>query len=178
MGELGPLKLDKARFRVAVEPLGADRAGPSGLDRVAFEVATNPGAPFGDLGAIASGGELARFALALKASLAGRAEGPQPLMIFDEVDQGVGGAVADAVGLRLRRLAADAQVLVVTHSPQVAARGDHHLLIAKASDGTVARTGVRPLDTAERREEIARMLSGAEITDEARAQATRLLERL
>lgn len=121
--ELAPLKLDKARFRVALEALDEDRAGAAGQDRVAFEIATNPGAPFGDLGAIASGGELARFALALKAALAGRAEGPQPLMIFDEVDQGVGGAVADAVGLRLRRLAADAQVLVVTHSPQVAAQG-------------------------------------------------------
>ena len=101
MGELAPLKLDKARFRVAVEALAEDKAGPTGLDRIAFEIATNPGAPFGDLGAIASGGELARFALALKAALAGRSGGPQPLMIFDEVDQGVGGAVADAVGLRL-----------------------------------------------------------------------------
>jgi DNA repair protein RecN (Recombination protein N) len=103
-GELTPLKLEKARFRVAVEPVGEDRAGPMGVDRVAFEISTNPGAPFGPMEAIASGGELARFALALKAALAGR-EGPQPLMIFDEVDQGVGGAVADAVGLRLKRLA-------------------------------------------------------------------------
>ncbi|WP_374452423.1 DNA repair protein RecN [Phenylobacterium sp.] len=176
MGELGPLKLDKARFRVAVEALGEDRAGPGGLDRVAFEVATNPGAPFGDLGAIASGGELARFALALKASLAGRAEGPQPLMIFDEVDQGVGGAVADAVGLRLRRLAADAQVLVVTHSPQVAARGDAHWRISKSGDADRIRTVVETLSLADREEEIARMLAGAQITDAARAAARALMD--
>ena len=100
-----------------------------------FEIATLPGAPFAPLGAIASGGELARLALALKASLAGRGDGAQPLMIFDEVDQGVGGAVADAVGLRLKRLAADAQVLVVTHSPQVAARADAHWRVAGLGDG-------------------------------------------
>jgi DNA repair protein RecN (Recombination protein N) len=175
MDELGPLKLDKARFRVAVETLPEDRAGPSGLDRVAFQIATNPGAPFGPLEAIASGGELARFALALKASLAGRDEGAQPLMIFDEVDQGVGGAVADAVGLRLRRLAAGAQVLVVTHSPQVAARGDAHWRIAKSGAGGEVRTGVETLSPDAREEEIARMLSGAEITQEARAAARALI---
>ncbi|MDO8799876.1 DNA repair protein RecN [Phenylobacterium sp.] len=175
MTELPPLKLDKARFRVAVETLAEDRAGPTGTDRVAFEIATNPGAPFGDLGAIASGGELARFALALKAALAGRAEGVQPLMIFDEVDQGVGGAVADAVGLRLRRLAADAQVLVVTHSPQVAARADAHWRIAKAGDGERLRTAVETLSPADREEEIARMLAGAQITDAARAAARALM---
>lgn len=173
--ELPPLKLDKARFRVAVESLGEDRVGPSGQDRVAFEISTNPGAPFGDLGAIASGGELARLALALKAALAGRANGAQPLMIFDEVDQGVGGAVADAVGLRLRRLAADAQVLVVTHSPQVAARADAHWRIAKAGDGSAIRTQVETLEPAQREEEIARMLAGAEITDAARAAARALM---
>ncbi|OYU69798.1 MAG: DNA repair protein RecN [Alphaproteobacteria bacterium PA2] len=173
--ELAPLKLDKARFRVAVETLDEDRAGPAGQDRIAFEIATNPGAPFGDLGAIASGGELARFALALKAALAGRAEGPQPLMIFDEVDQGVGGAVADAVGLRLRRLASDAQVLVVTHSPQVAARGDAHWRISKSGDGEKLRTGVETLNPADREEEIARMLAGAQITDAARAAARALM---
>ena len=173
--ELAPLKLDKARFRVAVEALPEDKAGPTGQDRVAFEVATNPGAPFGELGAIASGGELARLALALKASLAGRAQGAQPLMIFDEVDQGVGGAVADAVGLRLKKLAASAQVLVVTHSPQVAARGDAHWRIAKAGDGERLRTAVEPLSPADREEEIARMLAGAEITDAARAAARALM---
>jgi DNA repair protein RecN (Recombination protein N) len=174
--ELAPLKLDKARFRVSVEALPGDRAGPNGLDRVAFEVSTNPGAPFGELAAIASGGELARFALALKASLAGRGGGPQPLMIFDEVDQGVGGAVADAVGLRLKRLAADAQVLVVTHSPQVAARADAHWRIAKAGEGERVRTAVEALSPADREEEIARMLAGAEITDAARAAARALME--
>jgi DNA repair protein RecN (Recombination protein N) len=175
MTELAPLKLDKARFRVAVEPLAEDRAGPAGIDRVAFEIATNPGAPFGDLGAIASGGELARFALALKAALAGRAGGPQPLMIFDEVDQGVGGAVADAVGLRLKRLASSAQVLVVTHSPQVAARAEAHWRIAKAGDAERVRTAVEVLSPTDREEEIARMLAGAEITDAARAAARALI---
>jgi len=174
--ELAPLKLEKARFRVAVETLSEDRAGPAGLDRVAFEISTNPGAPFGDLGAIASGGELARFALALKAALAGRGTGPQPLMIFDEVDQGVGGAVADAVGLRLKRLAAAAQVLVVTHSPQVAARAEAHWRIAKAGDGERVRTAVEVLSPADREEEIARMLAGAQITDAARAAARALMD--
>jgi DNA repair protein RecN (Recombination protein N) len=172
--ELGQLKLDKARFRAEVEALDEARAGPAGMDRVAFEIATNPGAPFGELGAIASGGELARLALALKAALAGRGGG-QPLMIFDEVDQGVGGAVADAVGLRLKRLAADAQVLVVTHSPQVAARADAHWRVAKAGEGERLRTTVAPLSPAEREEEIARMLAGAEITDAARAAARALM---
>ena len=175
MGELAPLKLDKARFRVAVEALSEERAGPTGLDRVTFEIATNPGAPFGDLGSIASGGELARFALALKAALAGRSGGHQPLMIFDEVDQGVGGAVADAVGLRLKRLAGSAQVLVVTHSPQVAARGDAHWRIAKAGEGERVRTLVEALPPGEREEEIARMLAGAEVTDAARAAARALI---
>ena len=175
MAELGPLKLDKASFRVGVEPLGEERAGAAGLDRVAFEVATNPGAPFGDLGAIASGGELARFALALKAALAGRGGAFQPLMIFDEVDQGVGGAVADAVGLRLKSLAASAQVLVVTHSPQVAARADAHWRIAKAGAGERLRTAVEVLSPHDREEEIARMLAGAQITDAARAAARALI---
>jgi len=176
MAELAPLKLEKARFRVAVEPLAEERAGPAGLDRVAFEIATNPGAPFGDLGAIASGGELARFALALKAALAGRGSGPQPLMIFDEVDQGVGGAVADAVGLRLKRLAAAAQVLVVTHSPQVAARAEAHWRIAKAGGSDHVRTAVEILSAPDREEEIARMLAGAQITDAARAAARALMD--
>src|SRR6185369_8971818 len=139
MAELAPLKLDKARFRVAVEPLAEDRAGAAGLDRVGFEIATNPGAPFGDLGAIASGGELARFALALKAALAGRGGGPQPLMIFDEVDQGVGGAVADAVGLRLRRGPGNARVLVAPPSPRVPPRAAPHGRFAKAGGGERVR---------------------------------------
>jgi DNA repair protein RecN (Recombination protein N) len=172
--ELVPLRLDKGRFRVAIEPVTEDRLGPAGADKVAFEVSTNPGAPFGALGQIASGGELARFALALKASLAGRDAG-QPLMIFDEVDQGVGGAVADAVGVRLQRLAAGAQVLAVTHSPQVAARAGTHWRVSKAGEDAALRTGVETLSPAEREEEIARMLSGAEITPEARAAARALI---
>ena len=173
--ELAPLKLDKARFRVGIEPLAEGQAGPSGMDRIVFEVSTNPGSPFGGLGDIASGGELARFALALKAALAGRGEGPSPVMIFDEVDQGVGGAVADAVGLRLKRLAETAQVLVVTHSPQIAARADAHWRVAKSGDGEQVRTTVTTLDGSDREEEIARMLAGAEITDAARAAARALM---
>ncbi|MGN6374258.1 MAG: DNA repair protein RecN, partial [Sphingomonas sp.] len=173
-GELAPLKLDSAKFRTVVETLPEAQWSSTGRDRVAFEIATNPGAPFGPLAKIASGGELSRFILALKVALA--AEGGAATMIFDEIDRGVGGAVASAIGERLARLARDAQVLVVTHSPQVAARGAQHLLIAKRSDGIVTRTGVVALAPTERREEIARMLSGATITDEARAQAERLLE--
>jgi DNA repair protein RecN (Recombination protein N) len=172
--ELAPLHLEKARFRVAVEPAADDRAGPSGADRVQFEIATNPGAPFGPLAAIASGGELARFALALKVALAGRS-GEQPLMIFDEVDQGVGGAVADAVGMRLKRLAGQAQVLAVTHSPQIAARADSHWRVLKREDGAKVRTEVEVLQPTAREEEIARMLSGAEITEAARAAARALM---
>ncbi|MEA3031748.1 MAG: repair protein RecN [Sphingomonadales bacterium] len=169
--ELAPLKLDRARFRTAI---GQAEPGASGRDRVEFEVSTNPGAPFGPLVRIASGGELSRFILALKVALA--EEGGATTMIFDEIDRGVGGAVASAVGERLHRLAARGQVLVVTHSPQVAARGSRHLLIEKSHDGLVTRTGVHLLDPGRRREEIARMLSGAQVTDEARAQASRLLE--
>lgn len=173
-GELAPLKLDAARFRTVVAPLDERDWSAAGQDRVEFEIATNPGAPFGPLAKIASGGELSRFILALKVALA--ETGGAATMIFDEIDRGVGGAVASAIGERLARLAEATQLLVVTHSPQVAARGAAHLLIAKSSDGTVTRTGVRPLDSDERREEIARMLSGATVTDEARAQAQRLLE--
>jgi DNA repair protein RecN (Recombination protein N) len=170
-GELHPLRLDSARFRTSIAPA---EAGPSGTDRVEFEVSTNPGAPFGPLTRIASGGELSRFILALKVALA--EAGSAATMIFDEVDRGVGGAVASAIGERLARLAENSQVLVVTHSPQVAARASHHYRIEKAHGPDGTRTTVRRLDAAERREEIARMLSGAAITDEARAQATRLLD--
>ncbi|WP_242119209.1 DNA repair protein RecN [Sphingomonas lacusdianchii] len=173
-GELAPLKLDAARFRTVVADLDEGQWSSSGRDRVEFEISTNPGAPFAPLAKIASGGELSRFILALKVALA--EEGGAATMIFDEIDRGVGGAVASAIGDRLARLSRATQLLVVTHSPQVAARGDRHLLIAKAHDGIVTRTGVRPLSSDERREEIARMLSGAEITDEARAQARRLIE--
>ncbi|RED17558.1 DNA repair protein RecN [Parasphingopyxis lamellibrachiae] len=173
-GELAPLKLDAAKFHTAVETLDDAQWTASGQDRVAFEISTNPGAPFGPLAKIASGGELSRFILALKVALA--EQGGAATMIFDEIDRGVGGAVASAIGERLSRLAQGAQLLVVTHSPQVAARAGHQWQIAKSSDGLVTRTGVQRLDDGERREEIARMLSGAEITEEARAQADRLLE--
>ena len=170
-GELAPLKLDAARFRTSVT---AAEPGPSGTDRVEFEISTNPGAPFGPLTKIASGGEMSRFVLALKVALA--EAGTAATMIFDEVDRGVGGSVASAIGERLARLAQDSQVLVVTHSPQVAARASHHYRIEKSHGPDGTRTTVRKLSADERREEIARMLSGASITEEARAQALRLLD--
>ncbi len=173
--ELVPLKLDAARFKTLVERLPAERWGPEGMDRIEFLISTNPGAPFAPLIKIASGGELSRFILALKVALA--EEGGAETIIFDEIDRGVGGAVASAIGERLARLAgAGKQLLAVTHSPQVAAKGAGHFVIAKTSEGVVTRTSVRELDDAGRREEIARMLSGAEVTAEARAQAERLLE--
>jgi DNA repair protein RecN (Recombination protein N) len=173
-GELAPLRLDAAKFRTLVDPLAEAQWSARGRDRVEFEVSTNPGAPFAPLVRIASGGELSRFILALKVALA--EQGGARTMVFDEIDRGVGGAVASAVGERLHRLATSAQLLVVTHSPQVAARGRTHLLIEKTHAGLVTRTSVHTLDEARRREEIARMLSGAQVTDEARAQAVRLLE--
>ena len=169
--ELAPLKLDAARFRTAI---GQSEPGPAGMDRVEFEVSTNPGAPFGPLTRIASGGELSRFILALKVALA--EAGTAATMIFDEVDRGVGGAVASAIGERLARLSDDSQVLVVTHSPQVAARAAHHYRIEKAHGPDGTRTTVRRLNQAERQEEIARMLSGTAVTEEARAQAAKLME--
>ena len=173
-GELAPLRLDAARFRTAVVRLPDDRWGPGGMDAIEFLISTNPGAAFAPLGKIASGGELSRFILGLKVALA--EQGGAATVIFDEIDRGVGGAVASAIGERLARLAADGQLLAVTHSPQVAARGNRHYLIEKSSEGTVTRTSVHLLDAAGRQEEIARMLSGAEVTPEARAQADRLLE--
>lgn len=173
--ELAPLKLDAARFRTSITPLPEDRWGAHGTDAVEFLISTNPGADFAALAKIASGGELSRFILALKVALAEK--GGAATIIFDEIDRGVGGAVASAIGERLARLAAnEGQLLAVTHSPQVAARGSQHYLIAKASSGTVTKTSVVLLDHAGRQEEIARMLSGAEVTPEARAQADRLLE--
>lgn len=173
-GELVPLKLDSARFETLLEELPEERWTANGMDRIEFLISTNPGAPLAPLGKIASGGELSRFILALKVALA--EEGGAKTIIFDEVDRGVGGAVASAIGDRLSRLSDSAQLLVVTHSPQVASKGDAHLLINKSSDGTVSRTDVNALDENGRRQEIARMLSGADVTDEARAQADRLLE--
>jgi DNA repair protein RecN (Recombination protein N) len=167
--ELRPLKLANARFRVALTPLADVDAGAHGFERVAFEIATIEGATFGGLAKIASGGELARFALALKVALAEAS--PPAVLVFDEVDRGVGGAVAAAVGERLQRLARSTQVLLVTHSPQVAARAAKHFRIVRENDAT----SVRELAPPERVEELARMLSGAQVTEEARAAARRLL---
>jgi len=173
-GELAPLKLDAARFQTLLEELPEEHWNKSGMDRIEFLISTNPGAPLAPLGKIASGGELSRFILALKVALA--EEYGLKSIIFDEVDRGVGGAVASAIGDRLSRLSKGAQLLVVTHSPQVASKGDAHMLINKSLSGTVSRTDVSALDDEGRRQEIARMLSGADVTDEARAQADRLLE--
>jgi DNA repair protein RecN (Recombination protein N) len=166
--ELAPLKLGHAKFRVTLEPLGED-GNANGLERVIFEVATVEGAAFGSLVKIASGGELARFSLALKVALAETS--PPAALVFDEVDRGVGGAVADAVGERLQRVARSTQVLLVTHSPQVAARAERHFRISRKRD----RTQVELLSDDERVEELARMLAGAAVTEEARAAARRLL---
>jgi len=171
--ELKPLRLDKARFRTVLVPLAEAEWGEYGCERVNFEVATNPGAPFGPLARIASGGELSRFLLALKLVLAGVSS--VPTLIFDEVDSGIGGAVAAAVGDRLQRLGASLQVLVVTHSPQVAARGAHHWRVAKLEAQKSAITRVEELDPDTRQEEIARMLSGSTVTAEARAAAASLI---
>ena len=171
--ELAPLKLEKAKFVTEVAALPEADWSENGTDRVQFTVATNPGTPPAPIARIASGGELSRFLLALKVCLAKM--GDAATIVFDEVDSGIGGATAAAVGERLKRLAKDVQVLVVTHSPQVAAIADRHWLIRKTTTKTAASTDVLALDSKGRREEIARMLSGAEVTAEARAAADRLL---
>jgi DNA repair protein RecN (Recombination protein N) len=173
--ELAPLKLERAIFMTQVET-DETSPGPQGLDRVEFWVQTNPGTKPGPLMKVASGGELSRFLLALKVVLSDR--GSAPTLVFDEIDTGVGGAVADAIGARLARLAGKVQVMAVTHAPQVAARADQHLLISKDAldKGKRVATRVNALAADHRREEIARMLAGAEITAEARAAADRLLK--
>ncbi|TNJ42667.1 DNA repair protein RecN [Phaeobacter sp. B1627] len=170
MAELAPLKMERAVFETRVT---AAEAGPDGIDAVAFTVATNPGAPAGPLNKIASGGELSRFLLALKVCL--RGEDDAKTLIFDEIDRGVGGATADAVGRRLKALADGSQVLVVTHSPQVAAQGAYHWRVQKSVKGGTTLSEVVPLDREERIDEIARMVSGDRITPEARAAARALL---
>ncbi len=172
--ELPDLKLGAAKF-IVDHQVETDRVAAAGLDQIAFHVQTNPGTAAGPLLKVASGGELSRFLLALKVVLADR--GSAPVLIFDEIDTGVGGAVADAIGRRLARLAQGVQVLTVTHAPQVAARANRHLLIEKqmVEEGAFMRTHVRPLDKSARQEEVARMLAGAEITNEARAAAKKLL---
>jgi DNA repair protein RecN (Recombination protein N) len=173
MRELPPLKLEKARFQTVLTPLAEADWGEHGSERVHFEVATNPGAAPGPLARIASGGELSRFMLALKVVLARTS--PVPTLVFDEVDSGIGGAVAAAVGERLHRLGQELQVLVVTHSPQVAARGTHHWRVEKRQAQQKTLTRVAELSADERREEIARMLSGSAVTAEARAAAASLM---
>ncbi len=168
--ELAPLKMERAVFATEID---AGEPGPEGRDAVAFTVATNPGAPAGPINRIASGGELSRFLLALKVCLLGA--GPGRSMIFDEIDRGVGGATADAVGSRLRRLAETGQVLVVTHSPQVAAKGAHHWRVDKRVEGDVTTSHVAALAESERIDEIARMLAGDTVTDAARDAARALL---
>jgi len=168
--ELAPLKMERAVF---MTDLSAAEPGPDGSDTVTFTVATNPGAPAGPLNKIASGGELSRFLLALKVCLTGNT--PGLTMIFDEIDRGVGGATADAVGRRLQALAGGGQVLVVTHSPQVAARGAHHWRVEKRVEAGQTLSTVTPLDDSDRVEEIARMLAGDVISDAARAAARALL---
>ncbi|KKC35597.1 DNA recombination protein RecN [Devosia epidermidihirudinis] len=172
--ELPDLKLGSAKF-IVDHQVDKSRIAASGFDQIAFHVQTNPGTAAGPLLKVASGGELSRFLLALKVVLADR--GSAPVLIFDEIDTGVGGAVADAIGRRLARLAGKVQVLAVTHAPQVAARAQRHLLIEKQAvkEGAFMRTHVKPLDTGARQEEVARMLAGASITDEARAAASKLL---
>lgn len=173
--ELAPLKLERAKFSTQIES-EPQSPGPQGFDRVQFWVQTNPGTKPGPLMKVASGGELSRFLLALKVVLSDR--GSAPTLVFDEIDTGVGGAVADAIGARLARLAEKVQVMAVTHAPQVAARADQHLLISKEAldKGKRVATRVAPLVKEHRREEIARMLAGAEITREARAAAEQLLK--
>jgi DNA repair protein RecN (Recombination protein N) len=171
--ELKPLRLDKAKFRTVLTPLAEGDWGEHGCERVHFEVSTNPGTGFGPLARIASGGELSRFMLALKLVLSGTSS--VPTLIFDEVDSGIGGAVAAAVGERLQRLGTNLQVLVVTHSPQVAARGAYHWRVAKSLAAREAVTRVEELDEDTRQEEIARMLSGRNVTAEARAAAASLI---
>ncbi len=173
LAELPPLKLDKARFLARLTPLPEAEWSAEGAERVGFEIATNPGQEPGPLARIASGGELARLMLALKVVLA--KVGSTPCLVFDEVDTGIGGATADAVGERLARLGQAVQVLVVTHAPQVAARADHHFRVEKTVRAGRAMVSAHPLGAAERREEIARMLAGATVTEAARAAAESLI---
>ena len=172
--ELESLKLEKASFNTLIDELPEDQWNETGMDRVSFQVSTNPSTPAGPLSKIASGGELSRFMLALRVVIA--AEGGPDTLIFDEVDSGVGGATADAVGTRLALLSQKLQVLVVTHSPQVAARGNSHFKVEKLSNSEETITDIQKLLDNEKCEEVARMLAGREITEEARAAANKLIQ--
>ena len=173
MAELPPLKLDKAEFEVVVEERPNDPWTERGLDVTTFTARMNPGMPFSPISATASGGELARMMLGLKVVVQEVQE--TPTLIFDEVDTGIGGAAAAAVGERIAMLADTTQVLVITHSPQVASRGDQHLYISKQTDGVTTTSSVRELTMDERTDEISRMLAGDTLTDESRAAAMRLI---
>ena len=174
MNELPPLKMEKAKFVTEIKQKNEDFWTDKGFDDVCFTVATNPNSPQGPINKIASGGELSRFMLALKVNLASSSN--IPTMIFDEVDAGIGGAVAQAVGERLSQLGRSVQVLVVTHAPQVAALGNYHFKVAKTTTNDITTTNIRVIDNDERKEEIARMLAGEVITDEARAAAVKLMK--
>jgi DNA repair protein RecN (Recombination protein N) len=171
--ELTPLKMENTKLKVEIDKINEERWSADGFDKISFLVRTNPGAPFAPISKIASGGELSRFVLALKVVLSDVKS--VPTMIFDEVDTGIGGAVADAVGKRLAKLGEKLQVFAITHQPQVASKGNHHLKVEKIQTKSQTNTNVRPLPEQERVEEIARMLAGDKITNEARSAAEKLL---
>ena len=175
MKELPPLKMEKAKFQTTRSQKEEDLWSINGWDKVCFEVSTNPNTPLGPLNKIASGGELSRFMLALKVNLA--QQGTQETLIFDEIDAGIGGATAEAVGERLSKLAKNVQVFVVTHSPQVASFSNEHFKVEKNTTNNVTTTSIQKLTSDGKLEEIARMLAGEKITEEARAAARVLLEK-
>jgi DNA repair protein RecN (Recombination protein N) len=162
-------------FRVELEPKPLERADATGLERVEFQVKLNPGLPFAPLSKVASGGELSRISLAIEVVRSGGS--PVTAFVFDEVDAGIGGRVADIVGGKLRKLADRRQVLCVTHLPQVASHGQAHYRVVKSTDGETSRTEVRALDDAERLEELSRMLGGVEVTARTRAHAAEMIDR-
>jgi DNA repair protein RecN (Recombination protein N) len=173
--ELADLGMPHGEFRIQLEPKTEDRADGTGLEHVEFQVRLNPGQPFGALSRVASGGELSRISLAIEVVRSGAS--PVTAFVFDEVDAGIGGRVADIVGRKLRQLAAARQVLCVTHLPQVASQGQAHYRVTKLTDGKTSRTQVRLLSAEERVEELSRMLGGVEITERTRAHAAEMIDR-
>ncbi|NNC66299.1 MAG: DNA repair protein RecN, partial [Gammaproteobacteria bacterium] len=173
--QLRQLGLPHGRFRVALSPKPRERADAHGLDRIELQVTLNPGQDFGPISKVASGGELSRVSLALEVIAAGASS--VPTLVFDEVDSGIGGGVAEIVGRRLREIATNRQVLCVTHLAQVASQGQHHFRVSKLTDGEHSRTSVRALSADERIEELSRMLGGVEITDTTRAHAQEMIQR-
>ena len=173
--QLNELGIKQGRFRVTIAAKSLAQAGATGLDRVEFQVSLNPGMEFGPLARVASGGELSRISLALE--VLGTGESEITTLVFDEVDAGIGGSVAEIVGRRLAELAANRQVLCVTHLAQVASQGQHHFRVVKLSDGTTSRTNVRALGDEDRIDELSRMLGGIEITETTRAHAEEMIQR-